>query len=318
MALSKLSGDEQGVILGQLCNTLEPRLAMYFSSASTELRPLLTLAVRQQLRADHEVATALCVEMGMSSCKELREAVEVEWCDTGLSADDLATLGTLGSVLPALEELTLSERSGSAGPDGVQRLAEGLSAGALPAVTILDIDSMHVGDAGASALAAALDRGALPRLTDLWLWNAAIGDAGLVALAPALRRRLALERLYLFGNPFGDEGLAALVAPPPAAGTLPLPTGVLKKLRVLFLDETQVSDAGCAALAAALDSGALPALEHPKLSDIPASAAAIDAVSEALARSRAAAIASAERAAIAESAAPESEVAAPAWVSGSS
>jgi hypothetical protein len=38
MALSKLSGDEQGIILGQLRNTLEPRLAMYCSSASTELR----------------------------------------------------------------------------------------------------------------------------------------------------------------------------------------------------------------------------------------------------------------------------------------
>ena len=35
MALSKLSGDEQGIILGQLRNRLEPRLAMYFSSAST-------------------------------------------------------------------------------------------------------------------------------------------------------------------------------------------------------------------------------------------------------------------------------------------
>jgi hypothetical protein len=32
MALSKLSGDEQGVILGQLRNTLEPRLAVYFST----------------------------------------------------------------------------------------------------------------------------------------------------------------------------------------------------------------------------------------------------------------------------------------------
>ena len=28
MALSRLSGDEQGIILGQLRNTLEPRLAM--------------------------------------------------------------------------------------------------------------------------------------------------------------------------------------------------------------------------------------------------------------------------------------------------
>ena len=31
MALSALSGDEQGVILGQLRNALEPRLVMYFS-----------------------------------------------------------------------------------------------------------------------------------------------------------------------------------------------------------------------------------------------------------------------------------------------
>ena len=41
----------QGIILGQLCNTLEPRLAMYFSSACTELRALLPPAVRQQLKA---------------------------------------------------------------------------------------------------------------------------------------------------------------------------------------------------------------------------------------------------------------------------
>jgi hypothetical protein len=319
MALSKLSGDEQGIILGQLRNTLEPRLVMYFSSASTELRPLLTLAVRQQLRDDHEVAAALCVKMGMPSCKELREATSVNWSDKGLSAADLATLSKLGSVLPALETLILYETSGSAGPDGVQRLAEGLSAGALPAVTHLDIDNMHVGDAGASALAAALDRGALPRLTDLTLSNAAIGDAGLVAFAPALRRRPALQTLWLSGNPFGDEGLAALVAPPPPAGAPPLPTEGLKKLQMLYLRYTEITDAGCAALAAALDSGALPALvDLTRLCGTPASAAAIDAVWEALARSRAAAIASAERAAIAESAAPESEAAAPAGASGSS
>ena len=135
MAFSKLSGDEQGIILGQLRNTLEPRLVMYFSSASKELRALLPPAARQQLRADYEEATALCVKMGMRDCKELREAMEVEWEDKGLSAADLATLATLGSVLPALEGLDLAESSGSAGPDGVQRLAEGLVAGALPAVT---------------------------------------------------------------------------------------------------------------------------------------------------------------------------------------
>ena len=255
MALSNLSGDEQGIILGQLCNTLEPHLAMNFTSACTELRALLTPLVRQQLRA----ATALCLKMGMR-CKELREATKVSLEDTGLSATELATLSTLGSVLPALETLILSASSGSAGPDGVPRLAMGLAAGALPALTHLDIGGMNMGEAGATALAAALDRGALPRLKELALDNNAIGDSALVALAPALRRRPALDTLYLMDNPFGDEGLAALVAPPPPAGTLPLPPAGLKKLQELYLSNTQITDAGCFALAAALDSGVLPAL----------------------------------------------------------
>ena len=99
-----------------------------------------------------------------------------------------------------------------------------------------------------------------------------------MALAPALRRRPALEVLVLEDNPFGDEGLAALVAPPPPAGALPPPTGVLTKLKVLNLSRTQVTDAGCATLAAALESGALTALEKVWLSGIPFSAAAINAV----------------------------------------
>ena len=107
MALSKLSGDEQGIILGQLRNTLEPRLVMYFSSASKELRALLTPAVQQQLRDDYEEATALCVKVGMQSCRALREASRVNWIEKGLSAADLSTLAKLGPVLPALETLTL-------------------------------------------------------------------------------------------------------------------------------------------------------------------------------------------------------------------
>jgi hypothetical protein len=282
MALSKLSGDVQGIILGQLCNPLEPRLAMYCSSASKELRLLLTPALRQQLRADHEAAAALCRKVGMRCCKELREASTVFWVGKGLSAPDLATLGTLGAVLPALEHLILIDNSGAAGPDGVQRLAEGLIAGALPAVTWLCL-GMHVGGAGASELAATLGRGALPRLQTLWLISAGIGDAALVALAPALQRLPALVYLHLRGNPLGDEALAALVAPPPPAGAPLLPTGGLKKLKELDLDGTKVSDAGCAALAAALDSGALPALEELSLDGIPASAAAKEAVHAALA-----------------------------------
>jgi hypothetical protein len=271
MALAALSGDEQLVIFSKLCNVLDPGVAVAFGSASSELWTL-TQAPRQQLQADHEAAAALGRKAGKRSCKELREAKEVAWYQTDLSSNDLALLGTLGSVLPALETLRLSEPA--AGPDGVPRLAEKLGAGALPAVAWLDLSFTHVGDAGASALAAALGRGALPRLKHLDLFSTALGDAGLVALAPALRRRPALEELHLGVSPLGKEGLAALVAPPQPAGAPPPPTGGLAKLKVLGLGHTQITDAGCAALAAALDSGALPALTALDLTGIPASAAA--------------------------------------------
>jgi hypothetical protein len=280
-ALAVLSEDEQRIIFSQLCNALEPRVAVSFSSASNELRQL-TQALLQKLRSDHEAATMLCLKLGISGCKELREAKEAVWCFNGLTAADLGLLGTLGSVLPALDTLHLYESSeGSAGLDGVQRLVARLGAGALPVVTTLYIGSIHVGDTGASALAAALGRGALPRLEWLSLSDAAISDAGLVALAPALRQLSALESLILWGNPFGDEGLAALVAPPPPAAAPPPPAGVLKKLKGLDLDYTQVSNAGCAALASALESGVLPALVEVGLEGVPASAAAQAAVEHA-------------------------------------
>ena len=78
MALSKLSGDEAGLIFDGLRNVLEPRTAVYLSSASNELRTA-TEALLQRLRADHEAAAALCLKVGLRSCKELREAKEVRW-----------------------------------------------------------------------------------------------------------------------------------------------------------------------------------------------------------------------------------------------
>jgi len=274
MALSKLSGDEQGILFVQLCNVLDPGIAVALSSVSNELRAA-TQALLQPLKTGHEAAAALCRKLGHRNCKTLREAQTIYCWDKGLTVEELKLLGTLGSVLPALKTLTLYEPA--VDPDGMQQLAAELGAGALPAVTWIMIMT-HVGDAGASALAAALGQGALPRLKILTLSIVAIGDAGLVALAPALRRQPALERLALDGNSFGDEGLAALVAPPPPAGAPPPTTGGLAKLKQLDLRFTKITDAGCAALAAALDSGALPALEKILLYGTRASATAKAAV----------------------------------------
>ena len=301
MALCALNDDALGIISYGLCNPLEPRVAVAFSSASRGLRAL-THALRQQLRADHDVAAALCHRMGTRSCKELREAKELQWEGNGLCAADLTTLGTLVSVLPHLEHLRLREsrpvtlasalpllehlRLRESSDDGVPELMAKVGVGTLPALTDLALSVMHVGDPGASALGAALGQGALLRLKTLALHGTAIGDAGLVALAPALRRP-ALETLILTYNLFGDEGLAALVARPLPAGALPPPTGVLKKLRALDLRFTQITDAGCAALAAAIDRGVLPALETFEIKGSPASAASKAVVTEALARSRA-------------------------------
>ena len=73
MALAALSGDEQRVIFVQLCNALDPGVAVAFSSASSELWEL-TQAPRQQLQADHEAAAALGRKAGKRSCKVLRLA----------------------------------------------------------------------------------------------------------------------------------------------------------------------------------------------------------------------------------------------------
>ena len=58
------------------------------------------------------------------------------------------------------------------------------------------------------------------------------------------------------------------------------------KLKGLSLCCIQITDAGCAALAASLDRGALPALKELELRGIPASAAAKADVEVALKRSK--------------------------------
>ena len=257
-------------IFKHVYNCLDPRVAVALSSVCNALRTA-TRALLEGLRARHEMAAAFCLKLGRRSCKRLREAKYI-FSLRGLIPDDLLYLGTLGSLLPALQALELREPSLG---DGATRFLSGLEVAgmgvcwtcggsrALPALRRLEIESMWVGDVFAMTLARILKQGTMPRLRNLRLHSAAIGDAGLVALAPALRRLPELEELDLSSNPFGDEGLAALVAlPPRSAGAPPPTTGVLTKLNTLNLQGTQITGAGCATLAAALNSGVLPAIEH--------------------------------------------------------
>ena len=160
--LDALPDEIQQLVFGQLCNALDPRPAVDYSSASIGLRePMQRVgegtgkSPLEQLKEEHAAAAALGLKAEVRSCRALREATGVEWFAKGLSTTDLATLGKLIPVLPALETLRLIERSASPGPDGGQ-LVEGLGVGALPAVTHFVLRNVCVGDAGASALAAAL------------------------------------------------------------------------------------------------------------------------------------------------------------------
>ena len=108
MALAGLSGDEQRIIFSQLSrNVLDPHDAVAYGSASSELR-VLTQAPRQQLRADYEAVAALGRKAYKPGRKKLCEAKRLEWHCSGLTAADLALLGKLGSVLPALHSLRAS------------------------------------------------------------------------------------------------------------------------------------------------------------------------------------------------------------------
>merc|ERR1740139_1169116 len=87
--------------------------------------PRRVLEQRQPRAAGGDAGAALCLKLGVRGCKELRAAADLSTSyGKGLSAAELSLLGTLGSVLPALEKLLINESSGAAGPDGVQRLAE--------------------------------------------------------------------------------------------------------------------------------------------------------------------------------------------------
>ena len=113
------------------------------------------------------------------------------------------------------------------------------------ALTQIDfVDHPNLGVEGMRALAA-LDRIGL--IDSLTLQNCGITDDAVRALIDAFKNanRARLQGLRLGGNPFGDDGLTTIVS---AATKFP-------SLRVLQLGDTEVGDAGVAALAEAIDQG---------------------------------------------------------------
>ena len=73
---SALSDDALNVIFKALCNVLDLKAAVGCSSASRGLHAA-TPAFREQLQADHEAATALCITLGLLSCTALHEACHI-------------------------------------------------------------------------------------------------------------------------------------------------------------------------------------------------------------------------------------------------
>ena len=99
----------QRVIFGQLRNVLDPGVAVAFE----QRQPRAAGAGAGAAAAAAGMTTRRPQQLGRKArqrgCKALREAkVAVRWHQTGLSSDRAwRPLGTLGSVLPALETLHL-------------------------------------------------------------------------------------------------------------------------------------------------------------------------------------------------------------------
>ena len=182
--------------------------------------------------------------------------------DLGFNGLDEAGVRVLAraSTLPNLRELALNDNGHVTG-DGVRLLADSPFFGGLRA---LDLSGNDVNDAGARAL---VESRPLARLAALRLAGNHIGDAGVAVLARSglFRRMLAHDpRVDLRANAIGPAGAAALAGSPVAAAAAAVDLAGnylgealvggphLAGVRALRLAQNQVTDAGAAALAAAL------------------------------------------------------------------
>ena len=271
----RCSVDEiQQVVFGQLCNALD-RSAVAFSSASGLREPMQRVGEGASSR--HGAAEG--GERGRNAgpqggSAELQGARGLyQWFYKGLSATDLATLGKLIPVLPALETLWLAEES----PPPRRRAAAGGGAGrGLPALTYVELGNVCVGDAGAR------------RSRPPWTRRPAAAQAPLPARRRHRRRGSGGPRRLRGGGPrwslpFIATHSAIRVSPPSWHRRRQMRRRRrLKRWRSSrgSTYTTPRSPTTAAHLASRLTTGALPA-QGLYLDDIPASEAAIAAVYEA-------------------------------------
>jgi len=269
-----LSHDELGVIVDGLSDPLQPVVAVALSSTCLGLRTPLQAAL-EVLKERHEQAKALCRKLGYRSCAGLRGAETLEASHHLVAAATLAMiLQTNG--LPRLQHLYLGFNG--FGDADMQALCKGLGRGAVPSLGTLSLAHNNFGPPGAEALAAALRKGAFPKLVFLEIQGNPIGNQGVAALAAPLRKLSALTSLILGRCEVDDKGVASLVDN--------LGKDDFKALQHLLLYNNKITDAGVARLLAALDAGGLPTLVNHThmLKDNPASAVAVEAVQDALAK----------------------------------
>ena len=240
--LLTLKHDEFGVIVQELCDPAQPRIALQLSSTSRNLR-LLMGARLAELREQHEDAKALAAILRtrlselptrtvISSARRTSghtASVNLQFASTSWRAlGDLARCQSL----PSLTRLSVNTQ-GSGGDEGVALLAAGLGVGCLPSLHSLHLSNVHLGPQGAAALASALNKRAVPLLKILDLTRNPLGDAGINAIAPCLRELDALQTLWLGCACIGDEGAASLSAA--------LRGGALPSLKRLCIEDNPAS-----------------------------------------------------------------------------
>ena len=256
--------DNQDLVLElakQLCDPLRADL-VHLSRTAKGLRLAMQTPVAE-LRMWREAAKAMVVVWG-KSLQWLRESTVLALGEVGnigrrpttARPVTLAHWRALGMLigcgaLPRLRGLQICRNEN--GDEGVNSLAAGIRRGP-PSIEFLLLIHTQLAPQGASALATVLTKQALPSLQHLDLGgNLQLGDAGLAALASGLRQLPALKTLGLQRTNITDQGVASLLAEP-------LTGGVLNSLQKMYLRANQIADDGCATIASAVRSGALPAL----------------------------------------------------------